>query len=123
MTTMSVLQLDTDIMINARDLMVGDVAVACQDLNKRCVLSKAYTISAIMGGVPLYETPTGPSHFTRTPVWIRARVAAAIEIAKPKIIDKYPGQCNRCGLKAYVSAFSVDHEDEAAAYKCPSRRD
>ncbi len=39
-----------------------------------------------------------------------------------KIISEYPGHCTRCGRPAYVSAFSVAHQNEAAAKDCPARR-
>lgn len=41
-----------------------------------------------------------------------------------KVIGEFPGTCEFCGERAYVSAFFVDHQDETseAALRCPAKR-
>lgn len=42
--------------------------------------------------------------------------------AAPRVIEEYPGNCPRCGEKAYVGAFKVAHKNEERAVHCPAWR-
>jgi hypothetical protein len=128
--------------INRSDVVIGDIILGNYwkgDTNPIDFWEEPYTVTKIYPGDPNAQAPSSASRTRFDLKYSQGELKSygAREflivgadqhdvltkgIFQPKVIPEFPGKCTRCGRAAYVSAFSVTHQNEAAAKDCPARR-